>query len=105
MYEYFRLKQIVTSAKRELDFFFGEQSNLRTTALFNNCTCGVIKPHIINEGNIGRVVDMIIQGGFEISAFEMFNLDKPTAEEFMCVYKVLIFAGRINRLLGSPARV
>lgn len=77
----------VTSARRELDFFFGEQSNLRTTALFNNCSCGVIKPHIINEGNIGRVVDMVIQAGFEISALEMFNLDGPTAEEFMCVYK------------------
>lgn len=77
----------VTSAKRELDFFFGDGSPLRTTAIFNNCSCGVIKPHIVTEKRIGKVVDQIIAGGFEISALEMFNLDKPTAEEFMVVYK------------------
>jgi len=58
----------VASAKRELDFFFGDNSNLRTTAMFSNCTCGVIKPHIVNEGKIGQIVNQIIQGGFEISA-------------------------------------
>jgi len=58
----------VESAKRELDFFFGENTNLRTTALLSNCTCGVIKPHIVNERKIGKVVDAVIQGGFEISA-------------------------------------
>jgi len=63
----------VTSAKRELDFFFGENSSLRTTAMFSNCTCGVIKPHIVNEGRIGQIVSSVMQGGFEISALEMFN--------------------------------
>lgn len=77
----------VQAAKRELDFFFGENSCLRTTAIFNNCSCGVIKPHIVTERRIGKVIDQIIAGGFEISSLEMFNLDKPTAEEFMVVYK------------------
>jgi len=42
------------------------------TAAFNNCTTAIIKPHIIKEGNAGKVIDMILQEGFEISAMEMF---------------------------------
>lgn len=64
---------------------------MRTTALFDNCACAVIKPHVISSGNVGKIVDMVISSGFEVSALEMFNLDKPTAEEFMCVYKVIGF--------------
>lgn len=30
---------------------------------------------------------MILEEGFEISAMEMFYLDKPTAEEFFEIYK------------------
>lgn len=77
----------VASAKRELDFFFGPRTNLRTTATFDNCTCAILKPHLIMEKQQGQAIDMITNGGFEISALEMFNQDKPTAEEFMCVYK------------------
>jgi nucleoside-diphosphate kinase len=30
------------------------------TAAFNNCTCCIIKPHIIQEGLAGQVIDMIL---------------------------------------------
>lgn len=94
----------VVTAKKELDFFFGENSPLRTTAIFNNCSCGVIKPHIVNEKKIGKVVDQIIAGGFEISALEMFNLDKPTAEEFMIVYKGVLpeYSSLVDHLTLGP---
>ena len=29
--------------------------------------------------------------GFEISAMQMLNLDKPSAEEFLEIYKVILF--------------
>lgn len=48
----------------------------------------MIKPHAIQEKNVGKIIDMILSAGFEISALELFNLDKPTATEFLEVYRV-----------------
>lgn len=93
------------SAKRELDFFFGENSPLRTTALFGDCcTCGVIKPHILAERNIGKILDLILEANFEVSALELFNQDKPTAEEFMCVYKGVLpeYSSLVEHLTVGP---
>jgi nucleoside-diphosphate kinase len=33
------------------------------------------------------IIDLILQEGFEISAMEMFHLNKATVEEFYDVYK------------------
>ena len=43
---------------------------------------------------------MILQEGFEISAMEMFTLDKPSAEEFFEVYKGVLpeFVGMIEAM-------
>ena len=61
---------------------------MKTTAAFENCSCAVIKPHIVQGGYIGEIIDMILSKGFEIRALGMFSLDKPLAEEFLDVYKV-----------------
>jgi nucleoside-diphosphate kinase len=58
-----------------------------TSAYFTNCTCAIIKPHIVQAGLAGEIIDTILEEGFEISAMQMFTLDKPTAEEFLEVYK------------------
>lgn len=75
------------SAAREIDIFFSEKSPFRTTAIFNNCTCCIIKPHALEQKCAGQIIDFILTEGFEISALETFNLDRPTAEEFLEVYK------------------
>jgi len=77
------------SARREIEFWFGGDANTRamkTTAVMNNCTLCIIKPHIIKNNQAGQVIDMILQAGFEISAAEMFNLSRPMIEEFYSVY-------------------
>ena len=33
------------------------------------------------------MINNILQEGFEISAMQLFNLDKPTAEEFCEIYR------------------
>jgi len=79
-----------TSAAREIDFWFGGDPSTRpmqTTAVMNNCSLCIIKPHIIKNGQAGQVIDMILQGGFEISACEMFSMSRPMIEEFYGVYK------------------
>jgi nucleoside-diphosphate kinase len=92
------------SAKREGDFFFGQ---MRTTAFFNNCTCCVIKPHAVANGDAGKIIDIILEEGFEISAMEMFSLDKPTAEEFFEIYKGVLpeFVAMIENMIVGPCIV
>lgn len=46
-----------------------------------------MKPHLFQEGRIGKVLDVILEKGFEISALDLFTLDRPIAEEFLDVYK------------------
>lgn len=48
----------VTSSARENGFFFG--GAMKTTAVLNNCSLCIIKPHIVKEGVLGQVIDMIL---------------------------------------------
>lgn len=73
------------SWKRETDLFFSPV--VRHSAYYTSCTVAIIKPHAVANGDAGKIIDIILEEGFEISAMEMFNLDKPTAEEFFAVYK------------------
>eukprot|EP00743_Colponemidia_sp_Colp-15_P000870 GILK01000961.1.p1 GENE.GILK01000961.1~~GILK01000961.1.p1 ORF type:complete len:388 (+),score=68.51 GILK01000961.1:48-1166(+) len=74
------------SATRESNFFFSNR-RLKTSAVFNNCTCGVIRPHAVQSGKAGEIIDSILEEGFDVSAIELFNLDKTAADEFLDVYK------------------
>jgi len=87
------------SASREINFFFGIPGN---SAVLNNCTCCVIKPHALQHA--GKIIDMILSEGFEISALQMFNLDKPTAEEFLEVYKGVLpeFVALVDQFTSGP---
>ena len=77
---------------------------MQTTAVLNNCTLCLIKPHILNEGNVGSVIEMILSAGFEISAMEMFNLSRPVVEEFYDVYKGVLpeYLPLIEHLSNGP---
>ncbi|RHY30198.1 hypothetical protein DYB32_004545 [Aphanomyces invadans] len=52
-------------------------------ATFTNCTCCVIQPHVLKEGQTGAVVDAILDSGLTITAMELFNLDRTSASEFL----------------------
>lgn len=68
------------SAARELEIFFSAKSQLQSPAYFTNCSCLVVKPHLVTENYVGQVIDAVLSSGFEISAAEMFWLDRPSAE-------------------------
>lgn len=95
----------VTSSEKERSFFFGGE--MKTTAVLNNCTLCIIKPHIIKEGVLGQVIDMILQAGFEISACEMFYINRSTIEEFYSVYKGVLpeYLPVIEHLSNGPSVV
>lgn len=92
------------SAARELDIFFGSNSPMPTTSIQNNCTCAVIKPHIVKVGLAGEIIQNILDEGFEISAMGIYNLDMPTAEEFLEVYKGVLpeFLPIVEELTTGP---
>lgn len=77
---------------------------MQTTAVMNNCTLCLIKPHIIKEGLAGQIIDTILSEGFEISAMEMFNLSRPVIEEFYEVYKGVLpeYVPLIEHMSNGP---
>ncbi|DAZ98151.1 TPA: hypothetical protein N0F65_005617 [Lagenidium giganteum] len=76
-------------AQRQREFFLETQQG--TTANFQNCTCCVILPHIVKEGLAGEVIEAIQQApSVQITAMELFNLDRTTASEFLEVYEGVV---------------
>jgi len=91
------------SANRELNFIFGKEG-LKQIPKLSNCSCLIIKPHIIQEGHAGKIIDIILSQGFEISCMEMFYLDKSTSEEFFEVYKGVLpeYSAIIDHVSTGP---
>ncbi|KAK6195667.1 hypothetical protein SNE40_001049 [Patella caerulea] len=95
----------LTSAARELEFFFPSTGpKRRNTAQLSDCTCCVIKPHAIKSGLTGKIITAILEAGFEISALQMYNLEKANAEEFYEVYKGVVqeYNGMVAELTSGP---
>lgn len=93
------------SAERELEFFFPSQGNPRSgTARLSNCTCCVIKPHAVAEGLAGKIINEILGAGFEISAIQMFHMEKANSEEFYEVYKGVVqeYGSMVEELTCGP---
>ena len=90
------------SASRELNFFFGLGGS---TAVVNNCTCCIIKPHALLF--TGKIINAILEDGFEISAIILINLDKPSAEEFLEIYKGVLpeYVQMVDQLSSGPCIV
>lgn len=91
-----------TSA-RELAYIF-DNPRLKATATSRNCTCCIIKPHAITTGLAGKIIDGILEDGFEISALQTFRLDKAAAEEFLEVYKTVVpeYNAMLEQLISGP---
>jgi nucleoside-diphosphate kinase len=90
----------------EIEFFFGEQRAWPTTALFNNCTLCVVRPHAF-VSSAGEIVHRLLAEGFEISAMGLWYLDKASSEEFLAVYKGVIpeYHDVVTEMCGGPCLV
>ncbi|ETV76749.1 hypothetical protein, variant 1 [Aphanomyces astaci] len=73
-------------------------------ATFANCTCCVIQPHVLKEGQTGAVVDAILDSGLTITAMELFNLDRTSASEFLELYDGVVphFNEAVDHLTSGP---
>ena len=87
-------------AQQEINYYF----NIKHQPQLSNCSLLVIKPHIIESGNAGKLIDIVLNEGFEISSMTMIYLDKETAENFFDVYKGFLpeYSAIINHLISGP---
>ncbi|XP_065096615.1 nucleoside diphosphate kinase homolog 7 isoform X3 [Paramisgurnus dabryanus] len=96
----------LASAARELEFFFPSTAGHgpSNTAKFSDCTCCIIKPHAISEALTGKILKSIIENGFEITALQMFSMDRANAEEFLEVYKGVVaeYTNMVDELCSGP---
>ncbi|NWR30464.1 NDK7 kinase, partial [Tachuris rubrigastra] len=96
----------VASAAKELELFFPSSGGRGpvSSATFTNCTCCIIKPHAVNEGLAGKIIKAILKEGFQISALQMFNMERPNAEEFYEIYKGVVpeYLEMVSELCSGP---
>ncbi|XP_043367632.1 nucleoside diphosphate kinase 7 isoform X3 [Dermochelys coriacea] len=94
------------SAAQELELFFPSSGGHgpANSAKFTNCTCCIIKPHAVNEGITGKIINAILDGGFEISALQLFNMERANVEEFYEIYKGVVaeYAEMVTELCSGP---
>ena len=68
-----------------------------------NRTFTMIKPEAVAQGNIGKIIDMIIGAGFEVKAMKLTRLSKEQAGEFYEVHKERPFYGElVDYMSGGP---
>lgn len=89
-----------TIAQQEIQYYF----SLKHQPQLSNCSLLVLKPHVIEEGKAGKMIDIVLNEGFEISSMTMIYLDKETAENFFDVYKEFLpeYSAIITHLISGP---
>ena len=91
------------SAAREIDYVFNS-GDTSSTAILNNCSCLIIKPDAMKSGYAGKIIDKVLEEGFEVSALELFKINRPTAEEFFEVYKGVVpeYIAMVEHAITGP---
>ncbi|XP_074855959.1 nucleoside diphosphate kinase homolog 7 isoform X2 [Carettochelys insculpta] len=96
----------LASAARELELFFPSSGGRgpANSAKFTNCTCCIIKPHAVNEGLAGKIIKAIVDEEFEISALQLFNMERANVEEFYEIYKGIVaeYTEMVTELCSGP---
>jgi len=96
----------VASANRELDFFFGRNNSLNSTATMGESggTCVIVKPHCVLSGKFGSVLAQIQKCGWTAVAVKLLNFERANAEEFYEVYKEVVqeYDMMVSELTSGP---
>lgn len=73
------------------------------TAMFNNCSLCIIRPHAMREGKAGAVISTLFDAGFEVSAMQSYVLLKNQAENFYEVYKTVLPSAQYQSMISELA--
>ncbi len=80
----------VENGQIESNFFFDGTNQFETLASFQDSTLCIIKPHSVQNGDAGKIIDFILEEGFEITAMQMFHLSQTDSSEFLEIYKSVL---------------
>ena len=69
----------------------------------SNRTLTMIKPDAMKSGYAGGILDMIIKGGFRITAMKLTRLTPERAGEFYAIHKERPFFGELVEFMSSGA--
>ena len=85
------------------EIYFGENCLPNSSVVNQEATLCLIKPHIIQEGNLGAVISQI-EGDFSVAAMQMFYLDRECAVEFFDVYRGVLpqYGEIVQHLIDGP---
>ena len=63
----------------------------------------MLKPDSVSKGNIGKIIDKIIQGGFEIIAMKYTRLSTEDASKFYTIRNLFADSISENAIHGSDS--
>ena len=66
-----------------------------------NKSLAIIKPDAMRANHFGKIIDRILNAGFEISQLRMERLTLPQAEAFYAVHKERPFFGELTTFMSS----
>jgi len=75
--------------------------NLNTIQMSGNITFTMIKPKAVAKGYMGKIIDKIIEGGFQIKALKYTKLTKEEAMQFYAVHKERPFYEGLTDFMSS----
>lgn len=73
----------------------------KTKTMSGNITFTMIKPTAMANGNMGKIVDQIIAGGFKVKALKYTLLSKEDAMKFYAVHKERPFYNDLTEFMSS----
>ena len=96
-------KEVEEKASRAV--FNSASSGLCTSG--KDCSICLVKPHCVAAGNLGDVVNDIINRGLRISGMRLLTLTKKQALEFLTVYNTVLpnktFVDMVSEVSAGPS--
>ncbi len=75
--------------------------NFKLIQMAGSTTFTMIKPKAVANGNMGKIIDTIISGGFQIKALKYTKLSKEEAKRFYAVHKERPFYEGLTAFMSS----
>jgi nucleoside-diphosphate kinase len=77
------------------------QIRKKTIEMTTNRTFTMLKPDAIENGHMGKIIDMIIQAGFQLKAMKLTQLTTEQAQKFYEVHAERPFYGELVEYMTS----
>ena len=71
----------------------------------SNHTLSIIKPDSVSKSNTGKIIDRILNGGFQILAMQQVMLNRERAEAFYAVHRERPFFNNLVEFMTSGSCV